>query len=137
LKTFRQYLPTDLENDEEFYKGAICTFIVKVSIDSELQRKEEELPSPVRIKQLKACWIKIIKSLKEMLVDCDIVSVKKWDLYLKLIEVDLVGSIGDVEDPHLILNSILMSKKQFEEKMDLLKAESNKRFNNLIEYSKL
>jgi hypothetical protein len=39
-----------------------------------------------------------------MLVDCDAISVKKWDLYLKLIELDLVGSTEDVEDSHLILN---------------------------------
>jgi hypothetical protein len=99
--------------------------------------KREDFPSPVQIKQLKACWIKRIKSLKEMLVDCDTISVKKGDLYLKLIELDLVGSTGDVEDPHLILNSILMSKEKFEEKMDLLKTASAERFNNLTEYSKL
>jgi hypothetical protein len=38
-----------------------------------------------------------------MLVDCDTISVKKWDLYLKLIELGLVGTTGDVEEPHIIL----------------------------------
>jgi len=66
--------------------------------------KEENFPSPIRIKQLKACWIKIIKSLKEMLAYCDTISVKKRELYLKLIELDLVGSTEDVEESHLILN---------------------------------
>jgi hypothetical protein len=72
-----------------------------------------------------------------MLVDCDTISVKKGDLYLKLIELDLAGTTGDVEDPHLILDSILMSKEQFEEKMELLKTASTERFNSLTEYSKL
>jgi hypothetical protein len=63
--------------------------------------------------------------------------VLKWRLYLKLIELDLVGSIGDVENPHLISISILMSKDQFEEKMELLKTASTERFNNLTEYLEL
>jgi hypothetical protein len=65
----------------------------------------------VRIKQLKACWLKIIKSLKDILVECNIISVKKGELCLKLIESDLVGSTRYVEDPHLILNSILTVRK--------------------------
>jgi hypothetical protein len=87
----RQYLQADLENDEEFYKGVVYTFVVKVSSMSEYRRKEENLPSPIHIKQLKACWIKRIKCLKEILVDCDTISVKRGESYLKLIELDLVG----------------------------------------------
>jgi hypothetical protein len=83
MTNFREYLLDDLENDEEFYKGVVSTFVSKVSSVSELTRKEEDLPSLVRIKQLKACWIKGIKSLKEMLSDCDTISVKNGDLYLK------------------------------------------------------
>jgi hypothetical protein len=49
-----QYLQVDLENDEEFYKGFVTNFIMKVSNISELKTIEEDLPSPVRIKQLKA-----------------------------------------------------------------------------------
>jgi hypothetical protein len=50
-----------------------------------------------------------------MLVECDVISVKRGELYLKLIELELVGSTEDVEDPHLIMNSILLSKEQMEE----------------------
>jgi hypothetical protein len=60
--------------------------------------------------------------------------LKERELYLKLIELDLDGSTGDVEDPHLILNSILMSKEQFEVKLDSLKIASAEKFNNLTEY---
>jgi hypothetical protein len=42
--------------------------------------------------------------------ECDIISVKRGELYLKLIELDLSRSTGDVEEPKLILNSILLSK---------------------------
>jgi hypothetical protein len=81
ITNLRQYLQDDLENDEEFYKGVVTTFVMKVSNMSELKRKEEDLPSIVHIKQLKACWIKRIKCLKEILVDCDTISVKKGESY--------------------------------------------------------
>jgi hypothetical protein len=48
ITNFRQYLQVDLENDEEFYKGVVSTFVSKVSSVSELRRKEEDFPSPVQ-----------------------------------------------------------------------------------------
>jgi hypothetical protein len=89
------------------------------------------LPSVVHIKQFKACCIKRIKCLKEILVDCDTIVVKRGELYLKLIELDLARTTGEVEDPKLILNSIHMTKEQIEEKMDILKIASAERFNSL------
>jgi hypothetical protein len=67
----------DLSNEEGFYKDVVITFTLKFSGMTELKRKEEDLPSPARIKQLKACWIKKIKVLKEILDECDVVVVKK------------------------------------------------------------
>jgi hypothetical protein len=81
ITNFRQYLQADLENDEELCKGVVSTFIAKVSSVSELQRKEEDLPSPIRIKQLKACCLKRVKCLREMLVDCDAIRVKMETLF--------------------------------------------------------
>jgi hypothetical protein len=36
ITNFRQYLQSDLENDEEIYKGVLSTFVEKVSSVSEL-----------------------------------------------------------------------------------------------------
>jgi hypothetical protein len=63
------------------------------------------------------------------LVDCDTLSVKKGELYLKLIELDLAGTTGEVQDPKLILNSMLMTREQFEEHLEILKVVSTE---NLI-----
>jgi hypothetical protein len=120
---------------KNFTKGIFLLLVQEFQGLSEFQRKEEDFPSTIHLKQLKACWLKRIKSLKEMLVECDVISVKRGELYLKLIELELVGSTEDVEDPHLIMNSILLSKEQMEEKLDSLKIASTKKFNNLNEYS--
>jgi hypothetical protein len=71
------------------------------------------------------------------LVNCDTISVKRGESYLKLIELDLAGTTREVEDPKFILNSILMSKEQFKEKLELLKSASAERFNSLTKYSEL
>jgi len=92
------------------------------------------LPSTIHIKQLKGCWLKRIKSLKETLAECDVISIKKGEFYLNLVELELFGSTEDVEDPHLIMNSILLSNEQMEKKSNLLKIASVEEFNNLTEY---
>jgi hypothetical protein len=68
------------------------------------------------------------------LVDLDTLSVKKGELYLKLIDLDLVGTTREVEDQNVILNSIFMTKEQFEKKLESLKSTSTERFNSLTEY---
>jgi hypothetical protein len=98
------------------------------------EKKRISLQQLICVKQLKAYWLKRIKSLKETLVECDVISVKRGELYLKLIKLKLVGSTEDVEDPQLIMNSILLTKEQIEEKLDSLKIPSTKTFNNLTKY---
>jgi hypothetical protein len=49
----------------------------------------------------------------------------------------LAGTNGEIEDPKFILNSIFISKEQFEEKLELLKSASAKKFNSLNKYSEL
>jgi hypothetical protein len=89
ITNLRQYLQVDLENDKGFYKEVVITFVLKVSSMRELKRKEEYFPSPTCIKQLNTCWIKRIKTLKEILADCDTLIVKKGESYLRLVDLDL------------------------------------------------
>ena len=70
------------------------------------------------------------------MVDCDTLSVKKGELYFKFIELDLAGTTGEVRDPKIILNSMLMTREQFEEHLEILKVVSVKKFNSLTEYTK-
>jgi hypothetical protein len=63
--------------------------------------------------------------------DFDIISVKRGEFYLKLIELDLSRTTGEFDDSKIILNSIFMSKEQFEEKLESLKYASAKSFNSL------
>jgi hypothetical protein len=123
MANLKKYLEVDLQINEGFYKEAITTFVIKVSSMTEHKIKEEYLPSPTRIKQLKACWIKRIKCLKEILDDLDILSVKRGECYLKLIDLDLVGTRGEVDDSKIILISVLMTKEQFEAKLETLKTQ--------------
>jgi len=64
ITNLREYLQANLANEEGFYKDVLITFVLKISCMTELGRKEEDFPSPTHVKQLKACWIKKIKTLK-------------------------------------------------------------------------
>jgi hypothetical protein len=54
---------------------------------------------------------------------------------LKLVELDLAGTTGEVQDPKLISNSILMTREQFEEHVEILKGISMEKFNSMTEYT--
>jgi hypothetical protein len=64
LKSFKQYIQADLNNEEGFYQDPVITFTLKFSGMTELKRKEEDLPYSAIIKHLKAHCIKKIKVLK-------------------------------------------------------------------------
>jgi hypothetical protein len=87
------------------------------------------------MKHLKACWVKKISNLKDIMESCNEILKKKKKLFRKLTKIDLVESIGEVQDQRLIVNSIFMTIQQFEEHVDILKSLSAEKFNSIIEYN--
>jgi hypothetical protein len=83
---FREYLQKDLENDEGFYKEAMGTFVSKVLSLSDTHIREHNLPSNIWMKPINACCLKMIKSLREILYEVDVVKIKRGDLFLKLVD---------------------------------------------------
>jgi hypothetical protein len=74
ILNFKDYLQKDLENDEHFYKEFVGTFSTKVSSLNEFHTREQNLPSKIHLKQINACWLKRIKCLGEILVECDTIN---------------------------------------------------------------
>jgi hypothetical protein len=105
-----------LENDEKFYKEVMGTFSAKVLSLSDIHRRYQNLPSKTRVKQINSFWLKIIKFLREMLSECDFINTKRGDLFLKIIDLT-----KELEGPHLIMDSILLSKNKLQELLDALK----------------
>jgi hypothetical protein len=62
--SFHEYLQVDLKNEEGFYLDVVVPFGVKVSNMKELRKREEDVPSPGRIKQLNVWWKENIKKLE-------------------------------------------------------------------------
>ena len=56
-------------------------------------------------------------------------------MFKRLTEIDLAGSIDEVQYPKLILNSMFMTKKQFDEQFEILKGLSAEKFYGIIEYN--
>ena len=65
----------------------------------------------------------------------DVLSVKKSEDYSKLMELDLVGTFGEVQYPKLISNNIILTRKQFEEHVEILKGISAEKFNSMTQYT--
>jgi hypothetical protein len=66
---------------------------------------------------------------------CNKAIVKREELFKILTEIDLAGSIDEVQYPKLILNSMFMTKKQFDEQVEILKGLLTKKFYGIIEYN--
>jgi hypothetical protein len=88
---------------------------------TELKRREEDLPSPSRIKQLNACWKEKIMNLNNIVQACIEAILKREELFKRLTKIDLEGSTNEVQDPKLILNSMFMTKQQFDEQVEIFK----------------
>jgi hypothetical protein len=83
---FRKYLQKDLENDECFYKEVVGTFVEKVSSLSDTHIEEKKPSLQYSMKQINSCWLKMIKYLREMLSELDVVKIKRGDIFLKLVD---------------------------------------------------
>jgi hypothetical protein len=81
IQNIREYLNSDLKNDEGFYTDGVVMFAMKVSAMTEQLRKKENLPSLSRIKQLKSCWIERINVLKGLSTQLTDLSRRKTEAY--------------------------------------------------------
>jgi hypothetical protein len=127
---FKEYLQKYLENDEGFYKEVVGTFLVKVLSLSDLHGRDKNIPSKTHMKQINACWLKIIKFLREMLSECDVINTKRGDVFLKLVDLT-----KELDIPHLIMDTMLLSKEKLQEQLEALKVSWASEFNDSIEYS--
>jgi hypothetical protein len=102
---------------------------------TELRRKEEDLPSPNRVKQLNACWKENVKNLNIIVQACIQAIKRREELFKRLTEIDLVRSTNEVQDPKLILNSLFLTKKDFDEEVEIFKGLSFEKFYDILEYN--
>jgi hypothetical protein len=97
---------------------------------NDMQRREQNLPSKIRLRKINVGWLKMIECLKELLEECDNINGKRGDLFLKLVDLT-----KELRGPHLIMDSILLSKDQLQEHLDALKVSWENEFNEITEYS--
>jgi hypothetical protein len=134
VHAFHEYLQTVQKNEEVFYLDFVVLFGVKVSNMSELRRREEDLPSPIQIKQLSTCWKEKINNLNNVFQACSQAISRREELFKRLIEMDLAEITNEFEDPKLILNSLFLTKQKLDEKVKIFKGLSVEKFYGRIEY---
>ena len=64
ITNFKEYLQTDLNNDEIFYQQFVSTFSAKISNINDMQMRELNLSSKIRLKKMNVGWLKMIQCLK-------------------------------------------------------------------------
>jgi len=128
---FKEYLQKDLKNDAGFYKDVVGTFSAKVSSLSDTHIREKNLHSNIWIKQINVCWLKIIKSLREMINELDVVKSKRGDILFKLVDLT-----KESDDPNLLMDTLLLYKDKLLERIDVLKVAWASEFTDSIELSK-
>jgi hypothetical protein len=124
----------DLKKEKGFYLDAVVPFGVKFTNMIELRQREEGIPSPNRIKQLKACWKEKVKNLNIIVQACTQAITRREELFKKLTEIDLASSTNEVQDPKLILNAFFFTKKSFDEQVEIFKGLSFRKFYGILEY---
>jgi hypothetical protein len=102
---FRECLQKDLENHEWFYKEFVGTFATKFSIQSNTHRREQIFPLVSKWNRLTLARSKRIKFLREMLFELEVVKIKRYDLFIKLVDLT-----KELNDPNLLMDTILMYK---------------------------
>ena len=56
-------------------------------------------------------------------------------MFKNLMEIDLEGGSNEVQDPKLIVNSMFLTKQEFDEQVDIFKGLSVEKFYGILEYN--
>ena len=92
-----------------------------IRLEFTLNRREEYLPYPSHIKQLNSHWKENLNNLRNIVQACNESIVKREELFKRITSIDLVESTGEVKYTKLIFNSMFMTRKKFDEHMEIPK----------------
>jgi hypothetical protein len=129
-----EHLEANLKNEHIFCDQVLDPFSNYVVNKLELKRRQEKLPSPKCTKKVKACWQKKVHNLQLIFKSCKQVISEKEHLFTSLLQMDLVGTTNEVQDPNLIFKSLLVTKEAFQEQVDILKGLSFEKFYGILEH---
>jgi hypothetical protein len=79
-------------------------------------RKQHDLPSNNRLKQIKVGWLARIEVLWELIASCKRIEEKRSDAFLRSLEI-----VKELEGPPLIRESTMLTKEQLESELNILK----------------
>jgi hypothetical protein len=108
----------------------VGTFSKQVSRLSDTHRREKNLPSKVRMKQICACWLKRIKRLRELSSECDAMNIKRGVIFLKLVDIK-----KELDGLYLLMDTILLLKEKLLKQLESLKVAWANEFSDSIEFS--
>jgi hypothetical protein len=130
IPNLKEYLQNDLENNEEFYKESLNTFSSKVSSLTDIHRREKNLPSNTRMKHIKAYWLRIIKSLREMMDELDILRNKRNYFLFKLMNLT-----KEFNGCNLLMDTIILSKEALIDQINAIKVAWASEFTETLEFT--
>jgi hypothetical protein len=119
-----ELLQAKLKDEENFFLKTVIPFGKIVNNMTETKRREEDLPSKNRIGQLNACWKEKVKNLHLIVQSCEQAILKKDILFTKLSNVDLAGKTYGFQEPHLITNSLPLTRQEFNKQVLMFKTFS-------------
>jgi hypothetical protein len=73
--------------------------------------------------------------LSNIVQACNKAILKREELFKRITEIDLAGGTDEVQDPKLILNSMFLTKQQFDEQVEIFKGLSAEIFYGILEYN--
>jgi hypothetical protein len=73
--------------------------------------------------------------LSNIVQACSEAILKREELFKTLIEIDLAGGTNEVQDPKLIINSMFLTKQQFDEQVEIFKGLSTENLYGILEYN--
>jgi hypothetical protein len=132
--SFPEHLQEELKDEEHFYLNTVLPFGTIVKDMTETRTIQQDLPSKNWIGQLNACWKEKVKNLHLIIQSCEQAISKKEKLFTKLARIILAGRTNDFQDPNLIINSLPLTKQDFDKHADIFKELFLEKFYSILEY---
>jgi hypothetical protein len=76
-----------------------------------------------------------VKNLHLVVQSCEQAISKKEKLFTQLSRINLAGRTNNFKDANLIVNSLPLTKQDFDKQVDTFKALSLEKFYNILEYA--
>jgi predicted transcriptional regulator len=129
-RSFKESFKIELQKNISFSENFVDKFAKRLDETKDYKKQKENLPSNSRLKQIRGGRDSRIDVLQQLIETCDVLEHRRRRVFFKVVD-----SMKSLESPSLMQDDKVLTKEEFEAKLNIAKINLGTKFDSLTKFT--